>query len=91
MLRHPCFLPGLGHSVALWFRYCSDLLCTLCQNLYILYIVYFNSNDCLYVASTGISGTVIYHLFFFGSGLQGVPVAILFFINVELHLFSHVH
>ena len=61
------------------------------QNLYILYFVYFNSNDCLYVASTGISGTVIYHLFFFGSGLQGVPVAILFFIDVELHLFSHIH
>ena len=43
------------------------------------------------MTSTGISGTVIYHLFFFGFGLQGVPVAILFFIDVELHLFSHVH
>ena len=87
----PCASPALGSSVALGFHYCSDLLCTLCQNLYILYFLYFNSNKCLYVVSTGISGTVIYHLFIFDFGLQGVPVAILFFIDVELDLFSHVH
>ena len=91
LFRCPCAPSALGSSVALGFHYCSDLLCTLCQNLYILYFLYFNSNKCLYVASTGISGTVIYHLFIFGFGLQGVPGAILFFIDVELHLFSHVH
>ena len=64
----------------------------LCAKIYIFYICcILIPNKCLYVASTGISGTVIYHFFFFGFGLEEGPVAILFFMEVELHLFSCVH
>ena len=56
--RHPCLSPALGSSVALGFSYCSDLLCTLCQNSYTLHLDNFNFTKCLFVASTGIPGTV---------------------------------
>ena len=71
LFRHPCAPSALGSSVALGSSYWLDLLCTLCQNLYILFYFNFNSTKCLFVASTGISGKVIafrvYWFWFTGS------------------------
>ena len=56
--QRPLWFPALGSSVAFDSCQRSDLLCTLCQNLCFSKLINFNSTKCLYVASTGIPGTV---------------------------------
>ena len=67
--------PALGSSIALGFYYCSNLLCTLCQNSYILYFNNFNSTI---MPICGFHWHSRYSVSFgiIGSGLQGFPVTI---------------
>ena len=32
LISYPCIIPDVGSSLALGFYYCSDHMCTLCQN-----------------------------------------------------------
>ena len=89
LFRRPSAPSALGSSVALGSSYWLDLLCTLCQNLYISIYFNFNSTKCLFVASTGISGKVIaFRVYWFW--FTGSSCCHLLWVHSHLiHLFCH--